>query len=105
MKLTRQKPEYHIVEDIIRMLRYKGWFVKKTHGNAFSYGWPDLFACHSLYGQRWIEVKHTIHFTDAQIIDFPKFCANGSGVWVLIEATENEYQKLFKKPNWSEYLI
>lgn len=88
------------------MLRYKGWFVKITHGNMYSVGWPDLFASHSRYGPRWIEVKlpKGSQLTAAQLEDFPKFCANGSGVWILNAATDDEYKKLFKEPNWYLYL-
>ena len=90
------------------MLRYKGWFVKVTHGNMYQSGYPDLYAPHSTYGPRWIEVKKPnmkgSKFTPAQLADFPKFCANGSGVWVLTAATKDEYEKLFQNPNWVVYL-
>jgi len=43
-------------------------------------------------------------FTSAQLEDFPKICANGSGVWILTAPTEDEYAKLFKKFNWYVYL-
>ena len=90
------------------MLRIKGWFVKPTHGNMYQSGFPDLFACHSRYGQRWIEVKlpgfKGSKFTGAQLNDFAKLCANGSGVWILTAATEEEYQKLFSRSNWWTYL-
>jgi hypothetical protein len=106
---SKRGPEHKIQDDIIDMLRVKGWFVKVTNGNQFQSGFPDLFACHSRYGQRWIEVKlpnmEGSKFTDAQLEDFPKLCANGSGVWVLTAATDAEYQKLFKRFNWWEYLL
>ena len=90
------------------MLRSLGWFVKSTHGNAYTDGWPDIYATHSRYGIRWIEVKlphmKGSKFTAAQLEDFPKLCANGSGVWVLTGATHEEYEKLFKKYNWWKYL-
>lgn len=90
------------------MLLIKGWYYMETHGNMFQWGFPDLFACHSRYGQRWIEVKRPkmqgSKFTPAQLDCFPKLCANGSGVWILTGATEQEYEKLFKQPNWWQYL-
>jgi hypothetical protein len=90
------------------MLRIKGWYVKETHGGIMMQGWPDLYATHSRYGARWIEVKRPgmvgSAFTAAQLEDFPKMCANGSGVWVLTAGTEEEYQKLFKPFNWYMYL-
>jgi len=99
-------PEGRIQEDIIIMLRAKEWFVKPTHGNMYQSGMPDLFVCHRRYGQRWVEVKCPTgsSFTPAQLEDFPLFCANGSGVWILVAATEAEYDKLFKSPNWYQYL-
>lgn len=99
-------PEAKIQNAIVHMLRGKGWFVKETHGSMYQSGFPDVFACHSRYGQRWIEVKNPEHyvFTGAQLEDFPKLCANGSAVWVLVAATEQEYEKLFKPCNWFFYL-
>jgi len=99
-------PEGKIQEEIICMLRTKEWFVKPTHGNMYQSGVPDLFACHRRYGQRWIEVKNpkSYSFTPGQLEDFPLFSANGSGIWILVEASEREYDKLFKPPNWHTYL-
>jgi len=101
-------PEAKIQKAIIEYLTNLGWFVKATHGNAYSSGWPDLFACHSRYGQRWIEVKlpgfKGSKFTTAQIRDFPLFGHHGSGVWVMTGATEVEYEKLMRSPNWYQYL-
>jgi hypothetical protein len=106
-KDTRKKgPEGKIQEEIIIMLRAKEWFVKPTHGNMYQSGFPDLFACHARYVQRWIEFKNSkaYYFTNEQVEDFPRLCANGSGVWILVEASETEYDKLFKSPNWFMYL-
>lgn len=108
-RLKLNHPERAIEREIIQLLRMEGWYVKHTVGNAFTAGWPDLFACHHMYGQRWIEVKlpgmKGSHFTVAQMTDFPLFCANGSGVWVMTAATKEEYRRvLFNKPNWSDYI-
>ena len=101
-------PEDKVQRAIIKMLRNKGWFVKPTHGNMYQSGFPDLFACHSRYCQRWIEVKDPNRggdvFTTAQHETFPKLCANGSGVWVLVGDSDYEYNKLFKRQNWFDYL-
>lgn len=100
------RPEGIIQDAILAMLRMKGWFVKPTHGNIYQHGFPDLYATHSKYGPRWIEVKNpkSYKFTPAQMEDFQKFSANGTGIWVLVAATEDEYKKLFKRPNWFVYL-
>ncbi len=102
----KRGPEAKIQLAIIMYLRGLGWHVMQTHGNMYQSGFPDLFCTHSRYGQRWVEVKNpkSYKFTPAQLEDFPKICANGSGVWVLIAATDDEYGKLFKAPNWFTYL-
>jgi len=102
-------PEAKIQKRIIQRLRYEEWFVKETHGNMYQSGFPDLFATHSLYGHRWIEVKNPERtsnlFTNAQLENFPKLCAHGSGVWVLTDDSDSEYQKLFKRFNWYVYCL
>lgn len=102
----RQGPEAKIQIAIIKFLEERGWFVLQTHGNMYQRGFPDLYACKRQYGPRWIEVKNpkSYKFTPAQIECFPRFTAEGIGVWILTAATEIEYQKLFKSPNWWQFL-
>jgi len=101
------KPETILQKNVIKMLRYKGWFVKSTHGNLYQSGFPDLYCTHRIYGHRWVEVKMPTRtgdvFTPAQHETFPQLCANGAGVWVIVAATESEYEKLFKRFNWFMY--
>lgn len=99
-------PEETIVDNITDMLLLRGWYVVRMHGNLHQFGFPDLFACHSKYGIRLIEVKNpkSYSFTGAQIEKFPKLTANGAGVYILVDATEEEYNKLFRAPNWWSYL-
>lgn len=108
LKLKHNQPEQKVREDIVKMLRYKGWFVKVTHGSMYQSGLPDLIACHRMYGVRFIEVKLPnmvgSHFTPAQLADFANFTANGCQVWVLTSDAETEYAKLFNKGNWYVYL-
>ena len=101
----KKGPEAIIQAAICRLLRSHSWFVKETHGNMYQHGFPDLFACHPSYRQRWIEVKNpkAFSFTPAQLRDFPLFCANGSGIWIMVAATNEEYDKLFKPFNWWQY--
>jgi hypothetical protein len=89
------------------MLLIKGWYCKETHGNMYQSGFPDIFACHSSYRQRWIEVKCPTgsRLEASQLECFPKLCANGSGVWILSAANDWEYNKLFGPPNWVEYIM
>src|SRR5581483_5105578 len=102
----RDGPEAKIQRSFIEMLRLKLWVVKSTHGNEMQFGFPDLYAAHGSYGTRWIEVKNPLAyaFTPAQREFFHQLASVGVGVWVLIEASEAEYQKLFKPANWQYYL-
>jgi len=102
----RERPERLIQDKLIAFLEKRGWYVKETHGNAFQSGFPDLYAVHPLYGQRWIEVKNPgkYQFTDAQIETFTKWASCSIKVWVLTAATEDEYKKLFAQANWHHYL-
>jgi hypothetical protein len=79
----------------------------RTHGSMYQSGFPDIYATHSKYGARWIEVKNPEHytFTNAQLECFPKMSANGTRIWILVAATEGEYRKLFGPENWSSYLM
>ena len=109
-KTARNKrgPEHVIQDELICYLRNLGWFCKTMHGSMFQSGMPDLFCCHVRYGHRLVEVKlpnmKGSKFTPAQLETFPQLCSHGSGVWVLTAATDEEYQKLFKKFNWWQYL-
>jgi len=111
MKPLRQKsasrPEDKIVEELTAFLKARDWLVKKTHGNIFQFGFPDLYCAHFKYGQRWIEVKvpERIKFTGAQLEFFPQLIAHGVGVWVLVAATENEYLKLFRPSNYYQITL
>ena len=99
-------PEAEIQKRIIKTLTLLGWFVKETHGNMYQNGFPDLYATHKNHGARWIEVKNKdkYKFTPAQLRDFPMLCANGAGVWILVDDTPEEIRKLFKPFNWHTYL-
>ena len=77
-------PRFHsnpekIIENAIREFREaRGWWVEKTHSTSYSY-------------------------TKAQIQTWPKWEAMGLGVWIMMEASEAEYQKLFQPPNFREF--
>jgi hypothetical protein len=101
------REEADLQRRFIAFLRAREWFVKATHGNLYQQGFPDLFATHSVYKQRWIEmkIKKNLKFTPAQLDTFPKMCAHGAGVWVITDCTQQEYDKLFKRPNWQDYAL
>ena len=108
-KSKRRHPEKDIQDAIINFLTLRGWWCKNMHGNMYQSGFPDIFACHSKYGIRLIEVKlpdmKGSKFTPAQLVDFPKMRANGARIWVLTAAKESEYAKLFKPDNIREFLL
>ena len=41
-------------------------------------------------------------FTTAQLTDWPEMEEHGVGIWILT-GTE-DYEKLFRQPNWKDYL-
>lgn len=104
--VPRQNPEAKIQDSIVAFLRLRGWTVMQTHGNMFQQGFPDLYCLHPVYGAKWVEVKNPkrFTFTPAQRAYFPLVNAAGHGIWVLVAATEEEYAKLFRDPNWFTYL-
>jgi len=103
---SRKGPEAAIQEKIVAYLKIRDWVVRETHGNIFQSGFPDVYAAHRRYGTRWIEVKNSdaYAFTPAQLEFFPLLSSAGVGVWVLVAATEEEYNKLWQPPNWHQYL-
>lgn len=102
----RKGPERIIQDALLKFLRGREWMVKETHGNMYQSGFPDLYCHHRRYGQRWIEVKNSksYKFTPAQMEWFPIFSASNCGIWILTDATEQEYKKLWSPPNWHTYL-
>ena len=103
----KKRPEAKIQKEVIAYLEERGWFVKVTHGNAYQSGLTDLIVCHKVYKIRFIDIKvaGSYKLTKAQLRDWPKFCKNGAGVWIMVAATDFEYKKLFKEPNWAMYLL
>ena len=99
------RPEQKIQLELTEFLRGRGWLVEATHGNAYQKGIPDLFIAHLRFGQRWIDckVKGKYSFTKSQKLKWPIWEEKGVGIWILVAATEDEYQKLFEPPNWRQY--
>jgi len=98
-------PEWHIQRDVIRYLTIRGWHVERTHGNLYQTGFPDLYAAHPKWGTRWIDVKQPkrYSFTRDQKRKWPVWESFGIGIWILTAASQEEYNKLFKPPNWRAY--
>lgn len=101
--IPKRGPEAVIQNALIRELKRLDWFVVETYGSMYQAGFPDLFAVHKEYGSRWIECKNPKrwHFTPAQIKLFPRFAAEGVGIYILMGVDIN---KLFQPANLREYL-
>ncbi len=104
-KIAMKGPEWDIQEAGQKALEGQGWFVKNTNGNIYQYGFPDQFATHKKYGQRWIEYKNPDRyaFTPAQIDIFPEFNAAGVGVWICNDPLQLP-DLLFTPQNWRSFL-
>jgi hypothetical protein len=102
---AKHGPEYGIQARIVQYLHERGWHVERIVGIGWQYGLPDLYITHKQWGQRWLEVKQPDHweFTKHQKIKFPILDRNGTGIWILTEANDEQYQKLFGLPNWKDF--
>lgn len=105
IRRPRKGPEWYIQRDLKNFLKARGWMVEQTHGNLFQQGFPDLFISHPVRGSRWIDVKNpdAYEFTRAQQQKWPVWDSFGVGIWILTGATQEEYDKLFRPPNWRDY--
>jgi hypothetical protein len=106
----RGTPEDTIQDRIISFLEDRGWLVEKMHGNAFQKGIPDLYCFNPLLNRpeglhRWIDVKvkGRYKYTKDQCQKWPKWEEKNLGVWIMVDATEEEYAKLFEAPNFRQY--
>lgn len=105
LKRSKHGPEWYIQQRLIAYLRDRGWLVEISHGNLYQKGWPDLFIHHPKWGSRWIDVKNPerYNFTRDQRWKWPLWDQFGVGIWILTDATQEEYDKLFRPPNWRDY--
>ena len=101
----RSSPEAAIQRKIVGFLKLRGWVVERMHGNAYQMGIPDLFCYHDRYSFRWVDVKvqGQYRYTKAQCQKWTRWEESGLGVWIMVDATEAEYAKLFEPPNFRAY--
>jgi hypothetical protein len=100
-----RKLESKIQREIAEYLRIRGWHVERMLANSYQSGIPDLYAFHKKWGQRWIEVKRAedYSFTLRQRQKWPVWEKADIGIWILTAATQEQYDLLFKPPNWREF--
>lgn len=105
-RTTKEGPETKIKMSIKAKLQALDWAVIITHGNQFQMGLPDLYCAHRTFGARWVEVKNpeSYAFTEAQMEVFPLLSSKQIGIWILVSDSKEELEKLFKPPNWYQYL-
>jgi hypothetical protein len=105
IKHSKHGPEWYIQKDLIEFLDTRQWMVERTHGNMYQTGFPDLYIAHERWGQRWIDCKNPERycFTKDQRRKWPLWEKKGIGIWILVAATQEEYDKLFQPPNWRNY--
>lgn len=105
IKKPRHGPEWYIQRDLIQFLSERAWHVERMTGNMYQKGIPDLYCFHRKWGERWIDVKNDgrYSFTEDQKRKWPIWESAGIGIWILVAATEDEYRKLFKPPNFRDY--
>ena len=99
---TDRKLELEIQRELVEFLCARGWHVERMLGNSYQFGIPDLFCFHQKWGMRWVEVKRPqgYSFTLRQKQKFPEWEKAGVGIWILVAATQEQYDLLFKPPNW-----
>lgn len=110
MSKRPEETEAAIQARLVQVLAAAGWsVVDKTHGDAISAGWPDLYCYHRIRKlHRWIEVKRPSRrgkkdcFEPAQLTRFARWDQAGLGVYVLCDT---DLSVLYNdKANWKEWL-
>lgn len=101
----KPKLEKDHYRDLKKFMEARGWLVEKVTASAYLIGWPDVFACHREFGQRWIEMKrpNVGRLNDDQRRVFMKWHNAGVRIWVVTSV--EEYGLLFKEPNWFWYTL
>lgn len=105
-KYAREQPETKIRDAIRAMLQGRGFLVEIMHGNLYQSGIPDLYVHHPEHGARWIDAKveGRYSFTKAQKRKWPEWHFRYKiGIWILTGASQEQYDRLFRAPNWRDY--
>lgn len=102
-KTVRSGPEMQGASRLRTKMEAIGWHLEKLHGNKYQSGLPDYIAIHIEFGHRWIETKAPGEkLSSRQHLKFALFERKGQKIYVL--ENETHYDKLFKEPNWKNYI-
>jgi hypothetical protein len=103
--MSQDKLEQQIQRELVKFLGAREWHVERLLADSFQNGLPDLYAYHRKWQQRWIEVKRPegYSFTLRQKQKWPQWEKAGIGIWILTDATQEQYDLLFKPPNWRAF--
>lgn len=103
-RTVRTGPEAKGALRIRRYLEARGWLVIKLHGGKYQSGLPDFFIIHIVHGLKWMETKAKGEkLRRSQLGMFGLLDKFGQEVFVLTD--EQDYPKLFNKPNWREFAL
>lgn len=103
--MSTDKLERDIQRELVAFLQARDWHVERMSADAYQNGIPDLYCHHPKWGGRWIEVKRPTDytFTRRQRQKWPKWSQAGIPIWILTAATQEQYDLLFKPPNWRDF--
>jgi len=103
--MSADELERDIQRALVTLLRARGWHVERMLANAYQTGIPDLFCYHTKWGMRWVEVKRPEGYslTLRQRQKWPVWEKAGIGIWILTAAAQEQYDLLFKAPNWRDF--
>jgi hypothetical protein len=103
--MSEDKLELHLQRELVTFLRARGWYVERMLANAYQTGIPDLYCYHTKWRERWVEIKRPADysFTRAQRRKWPERERAGILIWILTAATQEQYDLLFKPPNWRDF--
>jgi hypothetical protein len=71
----------------------------------YQFGIPDLWVWHPKWNFRWVDTKTPKRnsLTKRQCQKWPVWERKGIGVWIMVAATQEEYDKLMGPPNFRDF--
>ena len=112
--MSKTQPEsYKVANPMKRMMKDLGWVFYNVNPGTHTDTFPDTWAGHKIFGERWIEWKvrygNIVHLTDSQKVVFPDQMKRGMRIWCIaaedlrykvnFHKRQKMYNKLFEEPN------